>query len=161
MPGPNHIESIPIWTGLKKWLFGESLSERFLSRPSVGLGILYEQSGSSVSLQAWQSVWIAVAQNLGVDPGKLRPQDRLSEELSSLDGCLGVRSELEDLSDWLEFELRSDVSGFHPEEFITLNDVIERVVQVRYGRQSASIALEAPPGAPPMTPELVKEILSE
>jgi hypothetical protein len=161
MPGPDKIDSEPIWKGLKKWLFGESLAERFFSRLSVGLDILHEQSGSSFSLQAWQSAWIAAAHNLGVEPGKLRPQDRLCEELSSRDGCLGVHTELEDLSDWLEFELNSGTSGFHPEEFVTLNDVIERVVQARYGVGCDSIALDAPAGAPTMTPELVKEILSE
>ncbi|MFM7181755.1 MAG: hypothetical protein ACKO2G_09885 [Verrucomicrobiales bacterium] len=161
MHGPAKIDSNPIWKGLKKRLFGESLAERFLSRPSVGLDILHEQSGSSVSLQAWQSVWIAAAHNLGVEPGKLRPQDRLCEELSSRDGCLGVHAELENLSDWLEFELNSGTSGFHAEEFVTLNDVIERVVQARNVVESDSIALDAPLGSPTMTLELVKEILSE
>ena len=119
------------------WLFGKTISKLLSEREHKNLYNIYLESKSAYPFHQWEFVWRNAAKLLGVDPAKLLPADRLCVELSNQPGLLGVNTELESLFEWLQYELELVGEKYILSEFITLNDIVERVLfSCQTGRSS-------------------------
>lgn len=115
-------ESIAV---LNTWI-KKKKGERFLDRSPKEFGEVFELyfSGKGYDREIFEKQWGKMGELLNLNPKLMLPSDRFDRELAPVKG-FRVGDELEDLSEWINDQLRDKGLKRLPCELGTLGEVID------------------------------------